>query len=76
VLIEESYATTRQKASKSGAKLIPLVKKFAKAKAPITTLSADEANEKDKENNGLIPAVSETVTSVAGELNKGLEEIV
>lgn len=75
-LIEESYATTKEKASKSGAKLIPLVKKFSKANAPSTTLSGEQVNEKDKENNALVPAVSEAVTGVAGELSKGLEEIV
>ena len=75
-LIEESYETTKVKAIASGAKLIPLVKKFASTKAPTAAVTGEEANEKDKENASLVPAVSDNVTGVASEINKGLEEVV
>jgi len=75
-LIEESYETTKAKAIVSGAKLIPLVKKFASEKAPTAAAAGDKVNEKDKENASLVPAVSDTVTDVASQINAGLEEVV
>ena len=75
-LIEESYETTKAKAIVSGAKLIPLVKKFASAKAPTAAAAGDKVNEKDKENAALVPAVSDTVTDVASQISEGLEEVV
>ena len=75
-LIVESYKTTKTKAAKSGATLIPLVQKFASAKAPTAAPAGDELSEKDKENAALVPAVSGTVTDVASQINEGLEDIV
>jgi hypothetical protein len=76
VLIEESYETTKEKAKKFGAKLIPLVKKFSKEKAPTATVSGNEVSAKDKENASKLSEVSKNIKGMASQTGDATEELV
>lgn len=75
-LIMQAFETTKAKAKKSGAKLIPVVKKFASEKAPSTSIETTaDVTPEDRESASKLPVASKLVSSMASEMTEGMEDL-
>lgn len=75
-LIMEAYETTKEKAKNSGARLIPVLTKFAGEKAPAADIeSSSEIEDKDKKQIGKIQEAGKSTTDAAKGMKDGLEDV-
>jgi hypothetical protein len=72
----QAFETTKAKAKKSGAKLIPVIKKFAAEKPPSTSIEATaDVTPEDKESAGKLPVAANLVSDMASGMNEGVEDL-